>query len=96
MKYFPEVKAVEESFEGSGVLATKAKAGLQTLDFAVQLIKVMHQYEFLISLIEIVQSMQCRIKEPSQVNHGLSFEEDSMLILKVISQKECRKVTYPN
>ena len=50
-KNLPEVKAIVERFEGSGVLVTQAKVSLQTTGLASQLIKIKDQYECLVKLI---------------------------------------------
>ena len=46
-KNLPEVKAIMESFVGSGILVTQAKVSLQKSDLAGRLLKIKDQYECL-------------------------------------------------
>jgi len=62
-KNLPEVKAIVESFEGSGVLVTQAKVSLQTIGLASQLLKIKGQHECLVKLIETMGSAKYTIKE---------------------------------
>ena len=55
-KSLPEVKAIMESFVGSGILVTQAKVSLQKSGLAGQLLKVKDQYECLVKLIEKMES----------------------------------------
>ena len=55
-KNLPEVKAVVENFEGSGILVTQTKVDLQTTGLAIQLLKIKDQYECLAKLIETMES----------------------------------------
>ena len=45
-----EVKAIVESFEGSGILITQAKVSLQTTGLAAQLLKIKTNMYVLLSL----------------------------------------------
>ena len=49
-KNLPEVKAIVESFVGSGILITQAKVSLQKSGLAGQLLKINDQYECLVKL----------------------------------------------
>ena len=51
-KKLTEVKAVVESFVGSGILVTQAKVSLQKCGLAGQLLKINDQYECLVKLIQ--------------------------------------------
>jgi len=62
-KNLPELKAIVESFEGSGVLVTQAKLCLQTTRLDSQLLKIKDQYECLVELIETMESAKYTIKE---------------------------------
>ena len=62
-KNLPEVKAIVESFVGSGILVTQAKVSLQKSGLAVQLLKIKDQYECLVKLIEKMKSAKCTIKK---------------------------------
>ena len=50
-KNLPEVKAIVESFVGSGILVTQAKVSFQKSGLAGQLLKIEDQYECLVKLI---------------------------------------------
>ena len=55
-KNLPEVKAIVESFVGSGILVTQAKVGLQKSGLAGQLLKIKDQYECLVKRVVPEQS----------------------------------------
>ena len=57
-KNLPEVKAIVESFVGSGILVTQAKVSLQKSGLAGQLLKIKLQYECLVNLIEKMESVK--------------------------------------
>ena len=61
VKNFSEVKAIVESFVGSGILATQAKVSLQKSDLAGQLLKLKDLYECLVKLIEKMESVKYTI-----------------------------------
>ena len=83
----PEVKAIVESFEGSGVLVTQAKGNLQTPGLATQLLKIKDQYECLVKLIEMMESAKCTIKVAVQVIQDLDFGEDICRISRYIKKR---------
>ena len=62
-KNLPEVKAIVESFVGSGILITQAKVSLQKSGLAGQLLKFKDQYECLAKLIEKMKIVKYTIKE---------------------------------
>ena len=62
-KNLPEVKAIVESFVGSGILITRAKVSLQKSGLAGQLLKIKDRYECLVKLIEEMVSAKYTIKE---------------------------------
>ena len=74
--YLPEVKAIVESFVGSGMLVTQAKVSLQNCGFAGQLLKIKDQYECLVKHIEKIESAKYTIKEAVQTIQDLDFGED--------------------
>ena len=49
-KTLPEVKAIVETFVGSGILVTQAKVSLQKSGLAGQLLKIKDQYKCPVSL----------------------------------------------
>ena len=55
-KNLPKVKAIVESFVGSGILLTQAKVSLQKSGSVGQLLEVKDQYECLVKLIEKMES----------------------------------------
>ena len=55
-KDLPEVKAIVESFVGSGIVVTQAKVSLLKSGLAGQLLKIKNQYECLVKLIEKMES----------------------------------------
>ena len=61
-KILPEVKAIVESFVGSGILVTQAKVSLQKSGLAGHLLKIKDQYaECLVKLIEKMKSAKYTI-----------------------------------
>ena len=62
-KNLPVVKAIVESFVGSGILVSQAKFSLQTSGLAGQLLKIKDQYECLVKFIEKIESAKYTIKE---------------------------------
>ena len=52
-----EVKAIVESFVGSGILVTQVKVSLQRSGLAGQLLKIKDQYKCLDKLIEKMESV---------------------------------------
>ena len=59
-KNLPEVKAIVESFVGSGLLVTQAKVNLQKSGLAGQLLKINDQYKRLVKLIEKMESISLK------------------------------------
>ena len=76
-KNLPEVKAIVESFVGSGILVTQAKVSLQQTDLAGQLLKIKEQYEYLVKLMEKMESAKYTIKEVVHTIQELDFGEDT-------------------
>ena len=86
-KNLPEVKAIVESFVGSGILVTQAKVSLQKSGLADQLLKIKDQYECLVKLIEKMESAKYIIKEAVQAIQAiqeLDFGEDTCNINQYI------------
>ena len=50
------MKAIVESFVGTGILVTQTKVSLQKSGFAGQLLKIKDQYECLVKLKEKMES----------------------------------------
>ena len=59
----PEMKAIVESFVGSGILVSQAKVSLQKSGLAGQLFKITDQYKCLVKLIQKMESAKYTIKE---------------------------------
>ena len=80
------MKAVVESFVGSGILVTQAKVSLQKSGLAGQLLKIKDQYECLIKLIEKMESTKYTIKEVIQAIQELDFGENACNINQYIKK----------
>ena len=85
-KNLSEVKAIVESFVGSGILVTQAKVSLQKSELAGQLLKVKDQYECLVKLIEKMESTKHTIKAVQAIQE-LDFCEDTCNINQYIKKK---------
>ena len=83
-KNLPEMKAIVESFVGSGILVTQAKVSVQKSGLDGQLLKIKDQYECLVKLIEKMESAKFTIKEAVQAIQELDFGEDTCNINKYI------------
>ena len=75
-KNLPEVKAIVESFVGSGILVTQAKISLQKSGLAGQLLKLKDQYECAVKLTEKMESAKYTIKGAVQAIQELGFGQD--------------------
>ena len=84
----PEVRAIVESFVGSGILVTQAKVSLQKSDLADQLLKIKYQYECLVKLIEKMESAKYTIKETVQAIQKLDFGKDTCNINQYIKKMQ--------
>ena len=71
------MKAIVESFVGSGILVTQTKVSLQKSGLAGQLLKNKDQYECLVKLKEKMESAKYTIKEAVQAIEELDFGEDT-------------------
>ena len=80
------MKAIVESFEGSGILVTQARVSLLTTGLATQLLKIKNQYECLIKLIDTMKSAKYTIKEAEQAIQGLDCIE-TLAALNITLQK---------
>ena len=81
------MKAIVESFVGSGILVTQAKVGLQKRGLAGQLLKIKDQNECLVKLIEKMENAKYAIKEAVQAI------QDTCNINQYI-KKECKTMTF--
>ena len=86
-KNLPQVKAIEKSFAGSGILVTQAKVSLQKSGLAGQLLKIKNQYECLVKLIEKMDSAKYTIKEAVQEIQEFDFGEDTCNINQYIKKR---------
>ena len=88
--YYPkklhELKAIVESFIGSGILVTQAKVGLQKSGLASQLLKIKDQYKCLLKLMEKEESAKYTFKEAVQAIQELNFGEDTCNINQYIKK----------
>ena len=81
------MKAIVESFMGSGILLTQAKVSLQKSDLAGQLLKIKDQYECLVKLIEKMESAKYTIIEAVQVIQELDLGEDTCNLNQYIKKR---------
>ena len=86
-KKLPEVKAIVESFVGSGIFVTQAKVSLQKSGLAGQLLVIKDQYECLVKLIKKMKSAKYTIKEAVQAIQELDFGEDTCNINQCIKKR---------
>ena len=93
----PKVKAIVESFVGSGILVTQAKFSLQKTDLAGQLLKIRDQNKCLVKLIEKMESAKYTVKEAVQAIQELDFGEDicniNQYIKKRMQNNDISKIT---
>ena len=82
------MKAIEESFVGSGILVTQAKVSLQKSGLAGQLLKFKDQYKCLVKLIEKMESAKYAIKKAVQAIQELDFSEDTCNINQYIKKRK--------
>ena len=75
---------IVENFEGSGVLVTQAKDSLPTLSLTNQLLKIKNQFEYLVKLVEIMESASYTSKETVEATQELDFREDTCNINRYI------------
>ena len=81
------MKAIVESFVGSGILVTQAKVSLQKSGLAGQLLKIKDQYECPVKLIEKMESAKYTIKKAVQAIQELDFGEDTCNINQYIKKR---------
>ena len=86
-KKLPEMKAIVESFVGSGILVAQAKVSLQKSGLAGQLLKIKDQYECLVKLIEKMKSANYTITEAVQAIQEVGFGEDTCNINHYIKKR---------
>ena len=93
-KNLPELKAIVESFVGSGILVTQAKvSSLQKSGLFGQLLKIKDQYKCRVKLIEKMESAKYTIKKAVQAFQELDFGEYTCNINQYI-KKECKTMTF--
>ena len=78
------MKAIVESFVGSGILITQAKVSLQKSGLVGQMLKIKDQYECLVKLMEKMESAKYIFKEAVQAIQELDFGEDTCIINQYI------------
>ena len=87
VKNLTEVKAIVESFVGSGILVTQAKVSLQKSGLTGQLLKMKDQNKCLVKLIEKMQNAKYTIKETAQAIQELDFGENICNIYAYIEKR---------
>ena len=89
------MKAIVESFAGSGILVTQAKASLQKSGLAGQLLKIKDQYECIVKLIEKMETAKYTIKEAVQAIQELNFGKGTCTVTSTNTLKsECKAMTF--
>ena len=86
-KNLPEVKAIVESFVGSGIMVTQAKVSLQKSGLAGQLLRFKDQYECLVKLIDKMESVKYTIFEAVQAIQKLDFGDNTCNINQYIKKR---------
>ena len=81
------MKAIVESYVGSGILVTQAKVSLQKSGLAGQLLKINDQYECLVKLIEKMESAKYTIKEAVEAIQELGVGEDTCNINQYVKKR---------
>ena len=81
------MKARVKGFEGSGILVTQAKVSQQTTGLAAQFLKIKDQYECLVKLIKIMESVKYTIKEAVQTIKELDLGEDTTNFNRFIQKR---------
>ena len=78
-----------KSFEGSGILVTQAKVSLQTTGLATQLLKIKHQCECRVKLVETMKRAEYTIKEAVQAIQ--LYFEGTCSISRYIQKKNAKQ-----
>ena len=78
------MKAIVESFEGSGILVNHVKVSLQTTGLATKLFKIKDYYECQVKLVE---TTECAILEAMRVVQELNFKEDNCSIKRYFTKR---------
>ena len=84
-----------ESFEGSDILVSQTTVSLQTTP--IQLLRVKYQYEYLVKLIETMESAECRT--PSKKRRKLSknlTSKNTLAALTVTFKNERKAMPFLN
>ena len=87
------MKAIFVTFKGFGILVTQANVSLQTAGLATQFLKITDQCEYLVKLIETIESAKFMIKEAVQAIEELDFGEDFCSINR-FNKKKCKAMTF--
>ena len=92
-KNLPEVKAIAESFVGSGILVTQAKVSLQKRGLAGQLLKIKDQYECLVKLIKRWKARSIPLKKQCKQSKNLTLVKTLVTSTNTL-KKECKTMTF--
>ena len=71
------MKAIVKSFVGSESLVTQARLACKKSGLAGQLLKIKDQYEYLVKLIEKMESAKYTIEEAVQAIQELNFGDET-------------------
>ena len=89
----PRVKAIVESFKGSGLLVNQGKASLQTPGLAAQLLKIKDQCKCLVKLIDTMESAKFTIKEALQTIQAWTLKK-TLAALALTFKKANKAMTF--
>ena len=85
------MKAIANSFEGSGILASQAKVGLQATRLDFQSLKSEDQYECLVKLIETMESASYLLKKRCKQSKNNLTSEKTLAALPLHSKKKAKE-----
>ena len=91
-KNLPDVKAIVESFVGSGILVTQARVSLQNSGLAGQLPKIKDQYECLVKLLRW-KVRNIPIKKQCKQFKNLTLVKTLVTSSNTL-KKECKTMTF--
>ena len=86
-KNLPEVRKIVNSFEGTGVLVSRAKAAVNDAKVAESLVKIQRDYQELPRLIEKMEGSKYTLKEAHDDVTTLDFKQDCVGIGAYITKR---------
>lgn len=86
-KNLPEVRQIVNSFEGTGILVSRAKAAVNDATVAQSLVKIQRDYQELPKLIEKMESSKYTLKEAHDDISTLNLKQDCVGIGAYIKKR---------